>query len=275
MPEGTQIPTDIPQDQISWNKEAFDQMIESMGIRMIHYRAMPDPRGMASKGDNHDVLGIRDSSDNFIYEEAGTLQVLFVNNNTQVSMESEGVVNFATAYMTLPTTYESSGEAVLVAPWDRFYLKDIETRVINSQFVEASTTGLDRLHYPATCVEFLMDANGVKYCEGKDFQLTQDGDIKWLTQNRPGWNAQIGKGVVYSIRYRYTPFFVVSHLVHEIRVGQVTNEATFDRKVERFPYQCLVVRERVFYDTNRDSNKPISDDRYQAAPPSGGFLGPK
>lgn len=274
--QGHQLPINLNDYQISYDKEQFDTFISGQGITVVHYRAIPDPTGMLSRGDNHAVASSRASSDGFLYKRAGECKVLFTSNLQDYSIQDEGSISAATAYMTLPRFYsDSPEEAVLVHPWDRFYLKDIEVRVVNFQLIEASSLGVDRLQYPATCVELLVDSSGTQYKQGVDFTITEEGHIKWQTQKRPGWNAELQRGVVYSVRYRYTPFFVCSRLIHEIRVSQVTNPANFQRNVERMPYFVQVVREHVFHDTNRDPKKPDADDRFQDAPPVGGSTGPQ
>lgn len=276
--EGVQAVIDQVNTQVSFDRDAFMHAIRSHGIAMEHYRAIPDPTGMASKGDNHAVMtaSVRSNSDGFIYELAGTLRGLFTANSTNESQTAEGAIAFSSAYMTPPDCYEGDGkQPVLLAPYDRLYLKDIEDRVVARQYVEATTTGIDKLQYPATCVEYLRDANGVRYHEGTDFEITKEGHIKWLGQNRPGWNIKVGRGTVYAIRYRYTPFFVVARMMHEIRVANITDPATLERRVERMPYQVQVVRENVFYDTNIDPNRPVPpDERFAEAPSPGGVLGP-
>jgi hypothetical protein len=278
QPDGQQRVLNLFKVQTSFDIAAFREFIQSQGIRVVHYRAVPDPTGKTARGDNRavDSQGRR-SSDGFIYEEAGIMQVLFYSNSEQESFVKEGAIEYSTAYMTLPDFYEDRPDCpVLVMPWDRFFLKDIEIRVAGRQEVESSVTGLDRLNFPATCVEHLRDANGVTYREKEHFEITPDGDIRWLGQVRPGWNPEQQRGTVYSVRYRYTPFFVCSRLLHEIRVSQVTNMSTYERTVERAPYQIEVVRENVFHDRNNADSavRPKDDPRFQGAPPSGGMLGP-
>src|SRR5208283_1622566 len=185
------------------------------------WRSLPDPTGMASKGDAHAVMTghVRSNSDGFLYEKVGEFRAFFQANSTLQQHVPEGDIAFSSAYITLPEFYsDQPAQALLVTPFDRLYMKNIETRVVHRQFVEATTTGIDKLQYPATCVEWLRDANGVVYTYGTDFELTDDGRLKWLTQKRPGWNAKVGRGTVYAIRFRYTAFFVVARLMHEIRV---------------------------------------------------------
>ncbi len=273
QPDGNQLYFNLDKYQQSFDKDAFNSLIQSQGVKVVHYRAIPDPSGMVDKGDTHAVQGPRNPSDNFIYKEAGVAQVFFSSNSGNFDVHVEGMIKNDTAVITPPEKYENCDDPLLLAPYDRLYLKDVEVRVVNQQFVEANATGLDRLQYPATCVEHLIDADGIEYKEKQHFEITKEGHIRWLTQQRPGWNASLGKGKVYAIRYRYTPYFVVARHLHEIRVSQITDPATFDRKLERMPYQVLVIREHILHDVNRDPNNSIMDNRLQYVPPVGGSLG--
>jgi hypothetical protein len=289
-PIGTQAPINLNEVQVSFDKEAFMHAIKTHGVYFTHYRSLPDPTGMQSKGDSHAVGNgnLRSNSDGFIYNKVGEFRALFMLNSNHAQQFPEGHISFATAYVTLPEFYEDcKDEAIILAPYDRLYLKDIEARVVHRQYVEATTVGIDKLQFPATCVEALVDANGVSYKENIDFAITPEGHIKWLTQKRPGWNTAVNRGTVYSIRYRYTPFFVVARIIHEIRVANVTSFTDFtneSRKLERMPYQVQVIRENVYYDTNVDPLKPVPAPDRQVEQPiegalneinPGGSLGPK
>ena len=274
-PEGSQIGLNFVEYQISFDAAAFDNFIRSQGVKLIHYRAIPDPTGMINRGDTHAVDATRRSSDGFVYKKAGECYSLFSSNSQNFNIEVEGTISAASAYLTLPRTYSCNGEPILIHPWDRFYIKDIEVRVINFQYMETSRSGLDRLQYPATCVEHLVDADGIQYEPGVDFEINSDGNIVWTGQKRPGYDPQRGKGKIYAIRYRYVPFFVAVQLIHEIRVAQVSDPNDFNRYLERLPYNIHVVREHVFQDTNRDPDVPVIDQRLQTAPAPSGNLGPK
>jgi hypothetical protein len=273
--DGVQQIFKLAEYQQSFDIEAFDHLIRSQGVKVIHYRALPDPSGMASLGDVHAVQSKRKSSDGFIYKPAGEMHIWFSSNSSDWNIEVEGMIKHDTAVVTTPHKYEDCPEKdVILAPYDRFYLKDVEVRVVAMQYVEANSTGVDKLQYPVVCVEHLEDADGKEYFEDKDFTITPEGFIKWITQNRPGFNEKTMRGTVYAIRYRYTPYFVIARLMHEIRLSQITDPATFDRKLTRMPFQALVIREHVLSDQNRDANSHILDQRFQLAPPVGGFTGP-
>lgn len=271
-PEGRQEIFNFQQTQVSFDKNAFSELVQSQGVRLTHLRAIPSPLGMANRGDMHAVGSIRESTDSFIYKEAGCCTALFTSNSSQHSVDQLGDIAFSTAYLTLPDYYEN-GDPILVSAWDRFYFKDVELRVIHTQYMEYNQKGIDKLQYPATCVEHLIDADNKEYKEGVDFKITTEGDIYWVGQNRPGVNANSQSGKVYSIRYRYVPFFIVDSILHEIRVAQVTNPMTGERFLERFPYQVRVMREIVFHDRNKEKNRPVSDPRYQVSEDTSGIIG--
>lgn len=260
--------------QQSFDKEAFEQLIRGQGVKVVHYRAIPDPTGMASLGDVHAVQAKRQSSDGFIYKEVGELNLWFSSNTSDWNVEVEGMTKHDVAIVTSQIFYESCPDKeVILAPYDRFFLKDIEVRVVATQYVEANSTGVDKLQYPATCVEHLIDTDGKEYQEGTHFNITSEGFIQWISQDRPGWNEKVARGTVYAIRYRYTPYFVVARMLHEIRVSQITDPMTFDRKLNRMPFQALVIREHVLSDVNRDPNQHLMDQRFQLALPVDGGSG--
>lgn len=272
-PAGDQLFFNMGHYQQSLDKNAFDNLIHSQGVRVVHMRAIPDPAGRANIGDNRAVHSPNVSSDGFIYREAGVMHAFFSNNSGNAEIHIEGMVKNDTAIITPPAYYDECDQPVLLAPYDRLFIKDVEIRIVNQQYMEASAAGIDRLQYPATCVEHLIDSDGIEYTEGQHFEITSDGHIKWTGQIRPGWDPVQQRGRVYSIRYRYIPYFVVARTLHEVRVTQVTDQVTFERKVERMPYQVLVVREHVLHDVNRDPDNPIIDNRLQYAPSVSGTLG--
>jgi hypothetical protein len=264
--------------QQSFDPKSFDIFISGQGIEITHLKAIPDPTGMIDIGDSHASSQPRSSSDGFKYIEAGKLTALFSSNSMYGNTDALGYLQNSTAYMTMPRFYTSCpDEAVIVSPYDKFYLADIEVKVVGRQFVEANYTGIDRLQYPAVCVEYVIDAKGNEYKENVDFKINEDGHIVWTGQRRPGYNEESRKGTVYSVRYRYTPYFIVNRLLHEIRVSQITDPVSYERKLERMPYQVEVMRENIFHDQNaqKEDRQQANDDRFQYAPPVAGKFGPK
>jgi len=271
--EGVQRNIEQNQYQISFDIDRFDEVLDSQGINLIHYRSFGDPRGMTSRGDNRDAYNIKPkTSDGFIYRKSGTLRGFFSNNSASSSENDVGSTDSASAYLTLPRTYSDSDELVLVHPWDKFYLADIETKVVTTQFQEARESGIDRLHFPVVRVIDIMDAKGAEYKQDVDFTVTAEGWIKWISQNQPGFDHKVGRGTVYSIRYEYTPYFVVDRLLHEIRVANHTDLATYERSVKRMPYQALIMREFLFLERFEDP-RDQSSSRTRIQPQEGSGKG--
>jgi hypothetical protein len=260
--EGPQSIIDLTKSQVSFDADKFDFLIKTHGVRLVHQRALPDPRGMASRGDNRDVMNLRPrNSDGYIYKNSGHVYAWFHNNTKDTKAEDMGNLSFASVYLTVTRYYEDSLEPVILQAWDRFYLADIEMYVSCMQYMEASSTGIDRLQFPALKVVDLVDANGEEYTQDKDFVITSEGWLKWTTQRRPGYNPTIGRETVYAVRYLYTPFFIVDKILHEIRVTNVTDPLTYERKLERMPFEVLALRENIFMDKNRnDPARPLQGD---------------
>lgn len=253
---GNQLFLNFHDSHVSFNKEAFESAIRSHGILFEHWRAIPDPSGMSSRGDTHSGLNniLKTNIAGFLYKKIGCFRGLFLVNQNVENQMALGAIDFSTAIITIPNTYEDSAECVFVSPFDRLYLKNVETYVVHSQFVEANRRGVDRLQFPAVKVEHLIDAKGVEYIENEHFKLNDQGHIEWISNHRPGFDTEKNRGMVYAVRFRYIAFFVIWKLLHEIRVANITNPATFDRTTERMPFQAQVVRENVFYGTQINFN---------------------
>ena len=260
------LPLEDHLEQLSFNPEAFDEFIRSQGVTFVHYRALPSPLGKIDRDDiRHSFSDFGQVSNGFIYIKAGEFTAAMTSNSQKIQEQPDGLYDFSTAYITIPRFYDNSQERVILSHYDRIYLKDIESEVINFQMVEASIRGSDRLQYPAIKVEHIIDSQGKCYAENQDFKIDEYGNIQWCGQNQPGIDPKTQKGRVYSIRYRYNAFWYIKELVHEIRVSQVTDPDTFDRKVERMPYFAAIQREYVF--ENIKQNDSYDNQREVQAPP--------
>jgi len=265
---GTQLNMNFPTSQVSFDIKAFDNIIRSQGVKVKHYRAILDPRGLNSQGEIRRDIPVGNSDGN-LFKIAGCFTATFQVNDNAPMYEVQGQIDASQAMMTPPTTYDNSDEPVLIKIGDRFEYQDIELRVVTDQYVEASSIGREKLAFKATCVEELIGSDGYEYKENVHFKINAEGEIEWISQTRPGINTDLNRGEVYSIRYRYIPYFVVRRLIHEVRVVQVTDPDTGVRRNERLPYQVQVARENVFRDTKVTSNAPVQDPRFEDITDSG------
>lgn len=275
---GEQIQTLIPTEEISFDVEEFDNLIRSQGVTLVHYRAMRNPIGMTDPNDIHHTAEedfSHEVDNGFIYKKAGEVTVFFQTNQQKPDIITEGILDTATSLVTVPRYYDNCNDPVVLVPFDRFFMKDCEARVVTWQTVETSSTGIDRLQYKAFEVEHLIDANGREYRDGKDFKVVK-GDIKWLSSGKqPGYDAKKERGTVYVVRYRYQPHWYVKELVHEIRMAQVTNPATYDRNLVRLPYTAILQREYAFINARRKKNQENESERDARGPDDDINLGPR
>lgn len=277
------ITTDLPSVDVAFDIEAFNEAIRSQGVKLVHYRAQRCPVGMVNLDDNRRPHPHHEGCFNgFVFTKAGCVTALFTGNNKKKSMEDVGFVDFSTVQSTFPQTYDDSDEKIVIAPFDRFFLSEESTKVVQWQLFQTHETGLDRLKFPVACVQGpILDARGERYNENDDFVITSEGAIKWVGR-RPAPELDVGpglgngfgtdRGAVCSIRYLYKPFWYVGVIPHEIRVVQVQDG--FDRKSERGPQMAVLHREYVGQNVDQEATGlPSTSEelRRVMAPMYGGF----
>lgn len=260
--------TQLPNAAITFDIEAFDEFIRSQGVTFVHYRGMRCPVGMIDEFDtrrpHEDHIGC---SNGFLYTKAGEVTCLFLGNGNTTFASEAGLADSSTVSVTLPRFYDGCDERVYPAAFDRLYLAEESIAVVNWQTYRHSVSGTDKLAYPAVRVWELVDSNGNRYHEG-DYEIRQ-GNIHWISPNRPGLDPETGKGLICSIRYSYRPFFYIKHLVHEVRVSQAENPITGERQVHRMPQAVQLQREYVFHAEQKDEQAANPNSPRQQLEPEG------
>ncbi len=258
-------------EAVTFDIEALDNLVKSQGILLEHWSAMKCPVGMIDPDDNrrpNDHTG-HSCSNGMVYNKTGILQGTFTGNGLNLKTEGTGNLDSSTAQVILPRFYTnengSNGDRIFPAPYDRLYYGDPNILVVNWESRQASPTGRDRLSFPAVSVERLMDSRGNVYSEGEDFSVAT-GDIVWTGQRQPGQDLETGKGVVYSIRYKYRPYWYISRLLHEVRVTSVANDITGERVTEMVNKLVSIQREYVYLNEESDA----SSIRRQVTPTESG-----
>lgn len=269
------ISTPFPEGVVDFDPEKFDEVISGAGVELEHWRALRCPVGMIDPDDtlrrpheHHEGC-----SNGFIYTKVGCFRGLFSGNSMNSDPRDTGVADASTAQITCPRFYAGTEDnptcrdEVLLAPYDRLYYANAAFVVPNWELIEAHPTGKDRLSFPAERVNIVIDANGKRYSPA-DFDVV-NGWIHWKGQNQPGFNAETGKGVVYSVHYVYRPFWYVQRLGHEIRVANI-DDGRGERVTERMPQSATIQREYVYLNQERD---PVNsgDARQHREPADGSF----
>lgn len=258
--------------QVFFDTEAFDDAVRAHGVVFLHFRAMACPVGIidpfSPRRPHDDHSGC---SNGFLYTMAGKMSCLFVGNSIQPQFQDVGELDSAGASITLPQFYDD-GSPVYIAPFDRLYLAEESIVVVDWQLHEMHASGKDKLNYPIVKVQDLVDCSGVRYTEGKDFEI-QQGQIVWIG-DRPIFDADTDKGPVYAVRYLYRPYFYIKRLEHEVRVAHVDDQDG-DRHTVRLPQTAVLQREYIFESADKDPQSVTPTNYRQVKGPREGSLGPR
>lgn len=265
---------DIPFDPLNFDANAFDELVRSQGVLVEHYKAIKCPIGLADVNDSRSSHVDHDTCSNgYIYQFVGDITVTFSNNSAMVNLGDVGILDGSTVQVTFPRYYDSNpSQEVFVMPYDKFFVKDFNATIPDTQLFESHITGKDKMIFPIDSVEYVIDSNGKMYSP-TDYTI-ENGQLKWVSNNRPPFDASINKGTVVSIRYKYRPFFYCSKVLHEIRLGQTSDFMTGARTTVRLPYEALLKREFYFH---KESNTPTFNNSSNSSMigPRDGIFGPR
>lgn len=278
---GRKVANQYPIEQnsvaVSFDADAFNEFLNVQGIRLIHCKALRCPVGMTDIDDNRKPHEDHEGCSNgFLYYKAGIVTVGMQGNGNSTSSHDMGLMEHSHITATFPQFYDQTDTPVSIAMFDRFFLdeQELDAKILvpTWHLQVAHQSGLDKLMYPAVWVEKLVDMNGVEYKQDEDF-CVHNGLIKW-TGKRPGYQIDVKRGAIYSIRYHYRPYWYCSQLLHEIRVAQID---TFDgRALKRMPQQILLSREHTFTNENVDRDaKDSTSARQTQVPNDGGWGAPR
>jgi hypothetical protein len=264
---------EFPSQAVTFDIDAFDELIRTQGIMFIHWRSTRCPVGMVDQYDmrkpHEDHSGC---SNGFLYTEAGEVTCLFTGNSNVRESSPSGYMDQATVQLTLPRFYDRKSEAeslepIDIAQFDRLYLPNPSITVTHWQLFTSHISGTEKLSFPVVKVKDLIDNQGKRYYPEHDFNVVA-GQIVWGDKH-PEF------GAVCSVRYTYRPYWYVARLLHEIRVSQAENEITGVRETQRLPQAVILNREYVFEKENKDELAPDPNSPRQVKGPQDGIFAPR
>lgn len=244
--------------QLSFNLEAQDAFVTSLGIDMVHMKALPSPIGLKERGDyrRSDALDT-ESSNGMVYEKVGTFTATMVSNSRSQKWSGGGALDPSTSRLILPRFYNSAdnseqvaGSRIYVAPGDRVYIADpnADDLVPNYHRMEYEADQDNRPMFPIKKIEKVEDSRGQVFREGKDFEVTCDGNIRWLPNGQnPGIDPDTKRGRVYTVRYLYKAFWYIIQIPNEVRITNTTDGDT--RSPQRMAQHVVIQREYVYQNT--------------------------
>lgn len=283
-PSGKQIDA-IPKAsmpfQVSFDLNRQDHFVTSLAVDFVHYKAVPSPIGLKDRGDYRRSDGLDTiSSNGMIYVKAGCFSAAMVDASNSQKRSEGGILDYSTSRLILPRFYnkaegQSNGERIYLAPGDRVYISDpaADVLVSNYQRMDYENDQDNRPMFPIEKMEFIEDSRGIVYKEGKDFCITKEGNIRWISGGEnPGIDPDTKKGRIYSIRYLYRAFWYIVALPKEVRVTNVTKGDT--RSPERMAYHAVVQREYIYQNVNngnRNSEVKTQDEKRIVESPRSGI----
>lgn len=257
----------LPDVGVEFDVQAFENLINAQGVPMTHYRAMGCPVGLK---DRNDVRRSHDDhsgcSNGFLYTKAGELMSLFTGNSSSSMMTEAGLMEVATVNATMQRFYHGTQEVPDFLPYDRVYFTDEAITVGHWEKVECTGTGTDKLRFPVVQVVDIVDSEGFRYSPD-DYEIVE-GKLRWVG-NRPGLDPETGRGQVYTVRYRYRPYWYIKQLVHEVRLANASNVYTGVRAVQRLPQAMVLQREHVFENEENDDQALDPNSPRQVRGPPG------
>ena len=252
-------------NNVFFNKKDIASAIKAHGVSLVHYAAMPCPVGRI---DPYDTLR-RPHEDHsgcysgFLYNKVGTVTGLFTHNTNNIQWVEQGIYSGAPVTLTLERAYDEGGE-VMVSIFDRFYLNEENIKDIHWELRQWSGGPIDKVRFQIASVIKLVDSRDVCYVQDVDFTV-QNGSIHWI--NSPGLDPDTGKGRVYSISYRYHPYYVITGIPHEIRIlTEPDSDSPNGKRVSRSWYEVQVVRETISRTADPDPKSKAPSDRKEFSP---------
>ena len=260
-PNGTQIDTiDRSLDfvQESFDLDRLDNFVTGLGVEYFHYKGIPSPIGQSDRGDYRRSDGVDTiTSNGMIYRCAGKFTATMTDNSRDRKRGEAGILDPSESKLVMPRFYNKNavadGDRIYLSPGDRIYIADPEADVLvsNPQKMDYEP-GIDNIPmFPIVHMELpLIDSRNIEYNLGTDYQITQDGNIRWLAGGKnPGIDPDTGKGRVYSVRYLYRAYWYITVLLKEVRVTNVTTDG--ERAPARMPYHAIAVREYMYHNQNK------------------------
>lgn len=190
--------------------DRLDQLVKDLGVRVRLYKSTPAPNMKSIESYDQD-LNDPISNNNMIDFDCEETIALFQQQSMMESFQIQGTYHIDEILVTFLS-------GVTLAPFAKIELLDFE-----EDFYELVPrqvgSDVDFLKYKACRVLgiFTYDRSSKttdRYYQGTDFELTEEGDIQWISTHRPADKQ------VYTIYYKYRPIYRALKAVHRDRFSQ-------------------------------------------------------
>jgi hypothetical protein len=199
------LPDTDARQRVDLRVDDFDRMIEQKGVNVRIYRSMYCPNVKSSDGGEHEIDCVLCNGSGYIDRTPITVKAFIQNQEMERMMDQSGQHDGNSVLMTFPIGVELQ------------YFTLIElcdfTDIYYQRVMRKPGSNTDILKYKACRVNLIVDKNGVEYFQAQDFNIDQNGNIKWGAR-KPA------DGVVYSIHYEKHSQYRATKAMHVNRYTQ-------------------------------------------------------
>lgn len=217
------IPSQAP--VAAFNPHQFESLIKTKGFKALHYKHAPNPDKADKNGPTNP--NSQGAHRGIVYYDPKFLWHVPQSVKMEDHLTAVGIWGKGSILMNLSGTYAETDEIVHVRNRDLIVFPSLTDTT--AQVFEVNPTGDQKLRFKVKGVDRLFDTRR-DYLESRDFEITDDGCIRWLSGGiKPDSQS------VCSIVYHYTPIFIILNKIHSLRIipgndigfGGETREATY------------------------------------------------
>jgi hypothetical protein len=252
-----QIPTQprntVDTPKVDLNSQAFDDLVQSQGVRIKVYRSSYCPRVKSIDGAEHEIDCDLCHGAQFIDRYPIKTWAFLQSQTWDKSHFKEGFYDGNSVMATFMQGIELQ------------YFSLVELCDFTEAFYERRKRQqgqLDVLKYPGKRVHMLIDYSGKEYFEGSDFKLDPNGNILWKANKGP-LTSQI-----YTINYETAIRFRAIKAQHSNRFAQINVPGGTD--LVKMNEQWVIQKDYLVEKRDLDGNV-IAEDKIRD-PDDGDFL---
>lgn len=229
---------------------AFDALIRDYGCKARHQSASICPCYYGRIESGQQKLKCTRCENGYLTYDSTEIFVYLENTDLEKQFMQFGVWDVGTAHMFTPAKREDGTEFYL-GYFDKITILDFSETY--SEVIQKGKGDVDILKYKALEIVYL-GSDRKTFSLGSDFQLNDDGNIRWVGTNQPSYDLEREVGEVYTVRYLRNPVYRVMEIFHENRVV-LTGVGTGVQKLpKRMVQECLIRKDFLINKTNGSSN---------------------
>lgn len=195
--------------KVNLTPEAINLLVQQQGVRVRVYRTTFCPNVKSIDGGEHEIDCPLCFGNGFLDRKPIEALAFIQSQSLEKLHEANGYWDgnsvSATLQLGISLQYFTLVE---LCDFEEVFIERIKRQAGDS----------DRLKYRASCINLLADSTGKEYFAGVDFDLSEEGDVKWKAGKGPQMDA------IYSINYEAAIQFRAVQAMHVARFAQVRNK---------------------------------------------------